>query len=705
MKFYFCETCGKRVTEKDIEAGRARNKQLKGIFCEGCAEGVMTLEMQAISTDDLRKIIDKQSGVPSAPQSSSPPLRMTPAAGNTVRTGTASAKPSTHSAAHAPAPESGMKLMGLAVLAGIALAVMLVVILRSGPAQRPAPRKEEPVVVAPVEPPRPVEPVKPAPPIPTPPPVKPADPKPVDPAIAPVSDPRTPISIKPGETVATLTPDPAPVTPPPADTAVATPPASNATATATPPVPPVVDTTIAIEQILQQSIDLLTQSAIPAALKATEKNSSVPADAKAALVAALESLQKREQAWYEGLKKRTGEKVKIETRSGVVEGTVLAVEDLALKIDKPLVFDGAVKGSVKVPVLFSNILPASREALVPLPALKTAGEWTGAALLSLAKHDFDAASAALAQCEGQPLTAALKNLEATGRTHARNFNAQAAWKDIETQMAAKPSQSQAKTVLAAITKLETEYQDTLFLKDAALLQRIATAKEEMSRLILGLDPRIPKLFKGKVTAYEPRTQRITVAWDMTAAGVKDDFEGSLNDVNALDFRASGVWLYNCRGRGAFIQLPQFVGDGATVKFTYKDLRKIDAGSLGVAFFCEHSKTDNPQPMAVVSGGTEGCGVWDSLTADGAWLFKTKLPDSEPLPKDGVFEASMDGRRIVVKSDSKVIYECAVTKPNDHAGLGIGGGRDTTLMVTRIEVTARLDPKWIARKLDTLQTRK
>src|SRR5436190_20238104 len=53
MNFYFCEACGKRVTEIDIEKGTARNKQLKGVYCTGCSEGVNTMTMLPITGVEL----------------------------------------------------------------------------------------------------------------------------------------------------------------------------------------------------------------------------------------------------------------------------------------------------------------------------------------------------------------------------------------------------------------------------------------------------------------------------------------------------------------------------------------------------------------------------------------------------------------------------------------------------------------------------
>ncbi|MGZ7265375.1 hypothetical protein ACXWP3_09705, partial [Streptococcus pyogenes] len=67
-----------------------------------------------------------------------------------------------------------------------------------------------------------------------------------------------------------------------------------------PAVAPAVDKGPATERLLQQTLDLLTQAAIPAALRMTEKDASAAPEARAALKSALEALQKREQAWLEG---------------------------------------------------------------------------------------------------------------------------------------------------------------------------------------------------------------------------------------------------------------------------------------------------------------------------------------------------------------------------------------------------------------------
>jgi len=59
MKFWFCETCGKRLTDMEMEAGQARNKKLAGVYCLQCAAGIMTVETMPLSEAQARKILNK----------------------------------------------------------------------------------------------------------------------------------------------------------------------------------------------------------------------------------------------------------------------------------------------------------------------------------------------------------------------------------------------------------------------------------------------------------------------------------------------------------------------------------------------------------------------------------------------------------------------------------------------------------------------
>lgn len=56
MKFYFCEHCGTRLTDKEITAGKGKDKKLRGVYCTKCSEGVLTMETMPVSEEEARRI-------------------------------------------------------------------------------------------------------------------------------------------------------------------------------------------------------------------------------------------------------------------------------------------------------------------------------------------------------------------------------------------------------------------------------------------------------------------------------------------------------------------------------------------------------------------------------------------------------------------------------------------------------------------------
>jgi DNA-directed RNA polymerase subunit RPC12/RpoP len=48
MNIYFCEKCGKRLTDDDLASGQAVDKELKGIYCAHCGDGVTTAEYHPV---------------------------------------------------------------------------------------------------------------------------------------------------------------------------------------------------------------------------------------------------------------------------------------------------------------------------------------------------------------------------------------------------------------------------------------------------------------------------------------------------------------------------------------------------------------------------------------------------------------------------------------------------------------------------------
>ena len=65
VKFWFCEKCGKRLSDRDIAAGDARDKKLKGVYCADCAVGVLTMaNLPVINEDTARKLLAKEKAEP-----------------------------------------------------------------------------------------------------------------------------------------------------------------------------------------------------------------------------------------------------------------------------------------------------------------------------------------------------------------------------------------------------------------------------------------------------------------------------------------------------------------------------------------------------------------------------------------------------------------------------------------------------------------
>lgn len=130
MKFYFCQSCGRRVTEKDISAGAAANKKLKGVFCEDCAVGVTTMESLPLSDSEARKVLeeDKPNASPK-PAAARRPQRRT-SKSRIPAPSDRKARPQSESSSRIPPPSIptapimfGVAAIAIVVLAGIWLAL------------------------------------------------------------------------------------------------------------------------------------------------------------------------------------------------------------------------------------------------------------------------------------------------------------------------------------------------------------------------------------------------------------------------------------------------------------------------------------------------------------------------------------------------------------------------------------------------------
>lgn len=63
MKFYFCESCGRRLTEEELMTGKAFDKQAKGYYCKGCAVNVMTAEFDSVKEKSPPEVRERKAAI------------------------------------------------------------------------------------------------------------------------------------------------------------------------------------------------------------------------------------------------------------------------------------------------------------------------------------------------------------------------------------------------------------------------------------------------------------------------------------------------------------------------------------------------------------------------------------------------------------------------------------------------------------------
>ena len=571
IKFYFCETCGKRITDRQILEGQGRDKKLKGVFCSDCAVGVNTMEFDAIREADLRKPTRKSGGNGRVPTSGFTSADLGSKANITP------AKPIKPAAGHGPAQSAlspGIKPFSAMFAAALTLLGAFVLFSNSHPAKNVA-KVENIANVEKGSNTQPTETVQtPLPPRVDAPTVASTlasattnDPearassafdavqrfeglasddntgrieridafltqhgdsivsgraralrKELEPTVRPPKSDAEALAkseydamvkkigaLEKGDSTGRLalvdaflkdygdsemaqfaktlregiaaieqfnktlaTVRDLPDQPPPGTKA----PDADSTQTK------VADADAGTRKLLQHALHALAQSDVPAALRSLTQNQDAPVEARKALKSALEALQRRDGSWREALAKNVGRKIKLETKTGVVEGNVLAADADTLKIDKPLVINGATMGSATVQVAVADLLPASREALAPLPTPSTSDEWMGQVLGALAKQDVESADKALNHCDGHVLQTAVKQLELLEQGAARESKAQALWKKAEDLFAAKNWKA-AKPVYES---LQHDFGGTTFLTaNAAAIQK---RLEELDTMLL-----------------------------------------------------------------------------------------------------------------------------------------------------------------------------------------------------------------------------
>jgi serine/threonine protein kinase len=593
-------------------------------------------------------------------------------------------------------PASRLTLIFAAAAVVVVLGIALGVVLSRGdstthPDSRPAKPAPHAAAVTPPVTPKPSPAVTPIAPPPTPKPQEPAPPptppvEPTAPTPAPAETPATP---------------PATPTPPPADPVTTTPappekaaPATKAETKAAPAVVPVAPA----PRAAYPWPEILAAVHENAPQKAAERVRGGEYPAKDVMLDALSRLEAQREARQTAIKALIGQTLKVDSTKGPQNGKLVAFKNGTLQLEQVFIINGESRGATQVYVAMDELTPATLDRIAPLPAPATPAEWLAAALLALAGGQLDAAEAALGHVTADelrdPLMAEIKQT----RVREREAQARAAWAKLEARASEPPSQTRAKQLLEELAAFSKKFGDSDFGTLPETVAKMQEMKERFDRLSLGLDPRVVKLFKGRVLNYDAKTQVITLGYDFLTKEQTDDFVDSTwappGDHTGLTWRKGELRTF-CKGTAdRILKMPQFVSSTLTLTFDYKKYEGTRARfEVEISFHGLDSTGKTPKTSFHASDK----GVF--FLANGAPLKSN--PDEILLKKEGTLELSCQGQALTAKLNGKAILEHTMAKPNDHTGFWLGGGWDSGITFTKMQVSGRLDPVWLTKALEAV----
>lgn len=489
VKFYFCEACGTRLTEHDIDAGAARNKKLKGVYCKDCGEGVTTLDTMPLTNEQAHKIVDASKGT----------ARSTP--GGVKRRSSAISIPAaqrkTGQSARAR-PKSSASNMPIALGGAGAAAVLIVALLLifRSPSNPNAPgatkrasetaleqtppvtastksiseksAEKKPVrhtISTPVPKPKSVQtteadlPVKPVP----------------DPSSAATSDAKVDPAPKTNGAV-----DPNP-TPRPKPKAIVEKPE--------PKPDPKPDWQGIFDQRLEALMPAIAGEDWPTFSKSVNK---LKADASLkgaeaainALEGAAKAFQVRGAERLKALEKQKDKILQVVTTGGRKKGRLLSVDENKLRLQPEFMISGVAKKGTPFDVPIRSLTPEAWSRIYKPPAPASRSDFTNEALLAMAHGRHNEAGKHLGQAKQSDLAESLRRLRAEA-------SARAAWGELEKQATGKIDEKAAVNWLADFKAHVKKHGNTRYAKAPEQVQlrtKLQTRVDGILRKIRNLPP-------------------------------------------------------------------------------------------------------------------------------------------------------------------------------------------------------------------------
>lgn len=758
MKFYFCEKCGKRITEQDIATGDASDKKLKGVFCMSCAIGVTTMDVMPMADSEARELLEKAraSGTEPASKTDSTPKttrRRRRTSSSNLNAIAGSKRDSSRRQIQvndlAPTNQSTKVVVISAAVGVLGLLVVAGSIDTSGSPQTGTPAKK--VGDSETEFPKTSVAVTPSQSI------QPAHEEPTDPETAAAAafdalisfEGLDPTDLKGRvdrleafltrhggtivaararrmrdelKTAALSKPDVTagkPATHPPdppkqnessdAETAETNKPKEAIKETAAPatrPATPKPDKD-QINKLLEGMLEALRESGAGAATELLAGHTQVPEDVRTELRKGLKLLRDHEKGYRHALQKLIGKEVALETTRGKIRGKATKLEHDAIYITQRFLINGRMKDGGTVKVSLDDLSHTTREKIHPTSPPQDEDGRFALALTRGANGKSDEAIGLLADCREYSLAKPLSGLLARKHARAREAEACSAWQDLDKRGRGKLSLALSKLLLKEVAAFEEKYGDTAFAKESPQPKARAELKASLQRMSLGMDPRVAKLFRGHIKEYDPRTQRIALQYDMSNQQHWKDFalkpKDKLADKSGVYRAKAGVHL---RGKGvwnALLHMRQFVSGDLEVTVHYSEINKPGQGAtLNIAFHGPGSEGKARKVYASFRQGVFLSGPDYRGRPYDVTFAKASLPNG--VPKKCVIEWVCKGKHYRIKLNDKVVLKKPVGKDNDHRGFSLGCGWDTFFNISHIQVKGRIDPRWLKSALANLNRR-
>jgi hypothetical protein len=156
------------------------------------------------------------------------------------------------------------------------------------------------------------------------------------------------------------------------------------------------------------------------------------------------------------------------------------------------------------------------------PVLNTEAQRVAAALTKLAQNDTAGARELLTSAKNFPIAGHLLKIVREREIGAVEAAAERAWQEIATLVGEKLTKASAKKLTALLDAFENNHGETDFCRGKTAV--IAELRERVTETIVGFS--INKLFKGKVEAFDPKTNEVVLFYDFEDPSQIEDWASS-----------------------------------------------------------------------------------------------------------------------------------------------------------------------------------